>query len=94
MCIRDSRLIDFDLEAFKNQIKDAVKKYVKGFITNVPSDNQIPVFWLKDGVGKTENTAAKALPSPSARIPPDSSLSVVSLPAPPIVTPDISPRCV
>ena len=45
--IKLHRLIDFDLEAFKNQIKDAVKKYVKGFITNVPSDNQIPVLQIE-----------------------------------------------
>lgn len=45
--IKLHRLIDFDLEAFKDQIKDAVKKYVKGFITNIPSDNQIPVLQIE-----------------------------------------------
>lgn len=36
--IKQHRLIDFDLETFTKQIKDMVIKYVKGFITNVPSD--------------------------------------------------------
>ena len=45
--IKLHRLIDFDLEAFKKQIKDMVAKYVKGFITNVPSDMQIPVLQIE-----------------------------------------------
>lgn len=32
---------------FKQQIKDAVTKYVKGFITNVPSEMQIPVLQIE-----------------------------------------------
>lgn len=45
--IKLHRLIDFDLEAFKKQIKDMVVKYVKGFITNVPSEQQIPVLQIE-----------------------------------------------
>ncbi len=45
--IKLHRLIDFDLEAFKRQIKDMVTKYVKGFITNVPSEAQIPVLQIE-----------------------------------------------
>lgn len=45
--IKLHRLIDFDLDAFKKQIKDMVVKYVKGFITNVPSDLQIPVLQIE-----------------------------------------------
>jgi membrane protease subunit (stomatin/prohibitin family) len=41
--IKLHRLINFDLEAFKSQVKDAVIKYAKGVITNVPQDNGIPV---------------------------------------------------
>jgi membrane protease subunit (stomatin/prohibitin family) len=37
------RLIDFDLESFKGQVKDATVKYVKGVVTNIPADNGIPV---------------------------------------------------
>lgn len=40
--IKLHRLISFDLEQFKNQIQDAMKKYVKGVVSNVPSDNEIP----------------------------------------------------
>lgn len=45
--IKLHRLINFDLEEFKEQIKDAVTKYVKGVITNVPSDNGIPVLQIE-----------------------------------------------
>ena len=45
--IKLHRLIDFDLEAFKRQVKDMVVKYVKGFITNVPSAYQIPVLQIE-----------------------------------------------
>lgn len=45
--IKLHRLIDFDLEAFKKQVKDMVTKYVKGFITNVPSEQQIPVLQIE-----------------------------------------------
>lgn len=44
--IKLNRLINFDLEDFNNQIKDAVAKYVKGVIANVPADNGIPVLQL------------------------------------------------
>lgn len=45
--IKLHRLIDFDLEAFKRQIADALKKYVKGVVTNVPQDNGIPVMQME-----------------------------------------------
>ncbi len=45
--IKLHRMINFEIEAFKNQIKDAVVKYVKGTITNIPSDNGIPVLQLE-----------------------------------------------
>lgn len=45
--IKLHRLINFDLEEFKNQIKDAVAKYVKSVITNIPSDNGIPVLQIE-----------------------------------------------
>lgn len=41
------RLINFEMEDFKIKIKDAVTKYVKGIITNIPSDNGIPVLQLE-----------------------------------------------
>ena len=45
--IKLNRLINFELEDFKKQIKDAVSKYVKGVITNIPSDNGIPVLQME-----------------------------------------------
>ncbi len=45
--IKLNRLINFDLEDFKKQIMDAVKKYVKGVVTNIPSDKGIPVLQME-----------------------------------------------
>lgn len=45
--IKLHRLIDFDLEMFKRQIQDAIKKYVKGVVTNIPQENGIPVMQLE-----------------------------------------------
>jgi len=44
--IKLRRLIDFDLEAFRSQVKDAVTKYVKGVVTNIPSNFGIPLVQL------------------------------------------------
>lgn len=41
------RMIDFDMERFKVQVKDTVIKRVKGIISNLPSDYQIPVVQLE-----------------------------------------------
>ena len=45
--IKLNRLIDFDLGAFSQQIKGAVTKFVKNFVTNCPMDNNIPVLQLE-----------------------------------------------
>ena len=45
--IKLHRLINFELEEFKSQIKDAVSKYVKGVVTNIPQDNGIPVLQME-----------------------------------------------
>ena len=45
--IKLNRLINFELEDFNKQIKDAITKYVKGIITNIPSDNGIPVLQME-----------------------------------------------
>ncbi len=41
------RLINFDAEQFKSQIKDGLTKYVKGIITNIPADNGMPVLQME-----------------------------------------------
>ena len=45
--IKLNRLIDFDLDAFGQQVKGAVAKYVKSFVVNCPLDNNIPVMQLE-----------------------------------------------
>ncbi len=45
--IKLNRLIDFTLEAFKTQTKDAIIKYVKGVVANLPQDKGIPVIQLE-----------------------------------------------
>jgi len=45
--IKLQRLINFEIEDFKRQIKDALTKYVKGILTNVPVDNNIPVLQME-----------------------------------------------
>jgi hypothetical protein len=45
--IKLNRLINFDLEDFNKQIKDAVTKYIKVIITNIPADKGIPVLQME-----------------------------------------------
>lgn len=40
-------MINFDLESFKQQVKETVIKRVKGIVTNAPTDCQIPVVQLE-----------------------------------------------
>lgn len=41
--IKNNRLINFDLKDFKAQIKSSVIKYVKGIVTNIPTEHSIPI---------------------------------------------------
>jgi membrane protease subunit (stomatin/prohibitin family) len=45
--VKNNRLINFELETFKQQIKDAVTKYVKGIVANVPADLNMSVFQIE-----------------------------------------------
>ena len=45
--IKLNRLTNFDLEAFKKQIKDAMVRKIKGIVTNVPSDLGMPVVQME-----------------------------------------------
>jgi len=45
--IKLNRLVNFDLNDFNKQIKDAVSKYVKGIITNIPAENGMPVLQME-----------------------------------------------
>ncbi len=41
------RMINFNIEDFTSQIKDMVTKYIKGYITNLPSEQGIPVLQIE-----------------------------------------------
>lgn len=45
--IKLNRLVDFDLDAFKKQIKDAIVRKIKGIVTNIPSDLGMPVVQME-----------------------------------------------
>ncbi len=45
--IKLHRMINFEMEDFVNQIRDAVTKYIKGTITNIPSQKGIPALQLE-----------------------------------------------
>lgn len=45
--IRTNRLVDFTIDQFKAQVKDAVTRRIKGEIMNVPQDHQIPVIQIE-----------------------------------------------
>jgi membrane protease subunit (stomatin/prohibitin family) len=45
--IKLNRLINFELDDFNKQIKDAVTKYVKAVITNIPSESGMPVLQME-----------------------------------------------
>lgn len=45
--IKLNRLINFELDAFKKQIKDTMVRKIKGIVTNVPSDLGMPVVQME-----------------------------------------------
>lgn len=46
------RLDEFDLETFKQQVKDAIVRYVKGAVANAPAELNIPVIQLERALAK------------------------------------------
>ena len=45
--IKLHRLDNFDLSQFKSQVKDAITRHVKSIVSNIPSDNGIPVVQME-----------------------------------------------
>ena len=45
--IKLNRLIDFDLEAFRKQIKDVMMRKIKSIVTNIPSDLGMPAVQME-----------------------------------------------
>ena len=48
--IKLHRLVNFDHEQFKKQIKDALTKYIKGVVLNVPREMNIPVVQMENQI--------------------------------------------
>src|SRR6056300_123817 len=61
--IKLNRLINFELDDFKRQIKDAVTKYIKGVVTNIPADNGIPVLQMERKILEINDLVSKYLGS-------------------------------
>lgn len=59
--IKFHRLINFDLEDFKSQIKSAVSKYVKGIVANIPAEKGIPVIQLERKIGEINDSVEESL---------------------------------
>jgi len=59
--IKLNRLINFELDDFKKQVKDAVTKYVKGVVTNIPQDNGIPVLQMERKILEINNIVEQYL---------------------------------
>lgn len=59
--IKLHRLINFDLEDFKSQIKSAVTKYVKSVVANIPSEKVIPVIQLERKIGEINDSVEESL---------------------------------
>lgn len=61
--IKLNRLIDFNLEAFSKQIKDAVVKFTKRFVANCPIENNIPVVQIERKVDEISDLIKARLAS-------------------------------
>lgn len=61
--IKLNRLINFELDDFKKQIKDAITKYIKAVVTNIPADNGIPVLQMERKILEINDLVAKYLGS-------------------------------
>jgi len=59
--IKLNRLINFELDDFKKQIKDALTKYIKAIVTNIPSENGIPVLQMERKILEINDLVAKHL---------------------------------
>ena len=44
------RLASFDLNAFQTQIRDAMSRYVKSIVTNIPAEKNIPVVQIERAI--------------------------------------------
>ena len=59
--IKLHRLVNFDHEQFKKQIKDALTKYIKGIVLNVPREMNIPVVQMESQILAINNRVQEYL---------------------------------
>ena len=59
--IKLNRLVNFDHEQFKKQIKDALTKYVKGIVMNVPQEMGIPAVQMERQILNINDRVAEYL---------------------------------
>ncbi len=59
--VKLNRMISFTLEDFNRQIKDAVTKYVKSFVSNAPQNNGIPVLQLERKIAEISDMLQERL---------------------------------
>ena len=59
--IKLNRLINFDHEQFLKQVKDAIAKYVKGVVTNIPQDMGIPAVHIERKILEVNDLIEKYL---------------------------------
>ena len=54
--IKCHRLIDFDIETFKEQVKSSINRYVKDVVTNTPSQHNIPVVQIETKISEINDS--------------------------------------
>lgn len=59
--IKLHRLINFELEDFKAQVKDAVTKRIKSFVANAPTDFQLPVLQIERRIAEVSDLIQERL---------------------------------
>ena len=59
--IKLNSLINFELDDFKKQIKDAITKYIKAVVTNIPADNGMPVLQMERKILEINDLVANYL---------------------------------
>jgi len=59
--IKLNRLINFELDDFKKQVKDGITRYIKGVVTNIPADNGMPVLQMERKILEINDLVAKYL---------------------------------
>ena len=57
--IKLHRLASFDLYSFQTQVRDAMARYVKGIVTNVPAEKNIPVVQIERAIAPINEMVEK-----------------------------------